>query len=149
MSDEFDKTPDNLKKKDGWWKTGGEERPVSSFLKTIEGLKKVILLNVASRVETKEEIDKSVEEKSELIEALRQDLANAGISAISRVFVGDPTEMILSEAEDDDVSLIAMNAHGTDWLRTLILGSTTFTVTRRAKKPVLVLRTGQKTRREE
>jgi nucleotide-binding universal stress UspA family protein len=127
----------------------GPANDVVASLKTLEGLKKVILLHVVSRVETKEEIDKSVKEKSELLAALRQDLATASISAISRVRIGDPTEMILSVAEDDDVSLIAMNAHGTDWLRTLVLGSTTFTVTRRAKKPVLVLRTGQGTRREK
>jgi nucleotide-binding universal stress UspA family protein len=45
-------------------------------------------------------------------------------------------------AEEDEVSLIAMNAHGTDWLRTLLLGSTTFTVVRRTKKPVLIIRAG-------
>jgi nucleotide-binding universal stress UspA family protein len=53
--------------------------------------------------------------------------------------------MILSVAEEDEVSLIAMNAHGTDWLRNLVLGSTTFTVVRRSKKPVLIIRAGQKT----
>lgn len=118
---------------------------VVASLKILEGLKKGILLHVVSRVETKADIDKSVADASELLAALQQDLAAAGVSAIPRVRVGDPTEMILSIAEDDDVSLIAMNGHGTDWLRTLILGSTTFTVTRRAKKPVLVLRTGQET----
>ena len=122
---------------------------VVASLKTLEGLKKVTLLHVVSHGETKEEIDTSVTDASERLAVLRQDLATAGISAISRVRVGDPTEMILSVAEDDDVSLITMNAHGTDWLRTLILGSTTFTVTRRTKKPVLVLRTGQETGREE
>jgi len=127
-------------------------RPASDVvasLKKLEGLKKVTLLHVVSHGETKEEIDKSVTNASGLLTALQQDLAAAGISTIPRVRLGDPTEMILSVAEDDDVSLIAMHAHGTDWLRTLILGSTTFTVTRRAKKPVLVLRTGKETRREE
>jgi nucleotide-binding universal stress UspA family protein len=51
--------------------------------------------------------------------------------------------MILSLAEEESVSQIAMNAHGTDWLRNLVLGSTTFTVVRRTKKPVLIVRTGK------
>jgi len=36
-----------------------------------------------------------------------------------------------------------MSAYGTDWLREMILGSTTFTVVRRTQKPVLVIRTEQ------
>jgi nucleotide-binding universal stress UspA family protein len=118
---------------------------VISVLKTVGGMKKIDLLHIVSRVETKEEIDKGVTNASERLAALQQDLAGAGISAIPRVRVGDPTEMILSVAEDDDVSLIAMNAHGTDWLRNLVLGSTTFAVVRRTKKPVLIIRAGQKT----
>jgi nucleotide-binding universal stress UspA family protein len=118
---------------------------VVTSLKTLEGMHDVILLHVVSRVETREEIDKGVTDASERLAALQKDLAAAGISAIPRVRVGDPTEMILSVAEDEDVSLIAMNAHGTDWLRNLVLGSTTFTVVRRSKKPVLIIRAGQKT----
>ena len=76
---------------------------------------------------------------------MKKDLAGAGIVANPRVRVGDPTDMILSVAEEEGVSLIAMNAHGTDWLRNLVLGSTTFTVVRRTRKPVLIIRNGKQT----
>ncbi|MDO8871600.1 MAG: universal stress protein [Methanoregula sp.] len=115
------------------------------LLKTLEGMKNIVLLHVVSRAESKPENDECIANAQARLAALQQDLAAAGIAAIVRVRVGDPTEMILSVAEEDDVSLIAMNAHGTDWLREMLLGSTTFTVVRRAKKPVLVIRTGQKT----
>jgi len=118
---------------------------VVASLKTLDGLKKIDLLHVVSRAESKTEIDECVANAKARLAALQQDLAAAGIASTIRVRIGDPTEMILSVAEEDEVSLIAMNAHGTDWLRTLLLGSTTFTVVRRTKKPVLVLRTGQKT----
>jgi nucleotide-binding universal stress UspA family protein len=49
--------------------------------------------------------------------------------------------MILSVAGEDDPSLIAMNAKGTNLLREVFLGSTTFTVVRRATRAVLVTRT--------
>jgi len=116
---------------------------VISVLKTLEGMKKVVLLHVVSRAETKAEIDESVENAQARLAKLQQDLAAAGITSDLRVRVGDPTEMILSLTEEESVSLIAMNAHGTDWLRNLILGSTTFTVVRRTKKSVLIVRKGK------
>jgi nucleotide-binding universal stress UspA family protein len=117
---------------------------VISVLKTFEGIKKVVLLNVVSHAETKAEIDESIENAQTGLAKLQQDLAAAGITAYLRVRVGDPTEMILTLAEEESVSLIAMNAHGTDWLRNLVLGSTTLTVTRRTKKPILIVRTMKK-----
>ncbi|MDO9035988.1 MAG: hypothetical protein Q7U51_12380 [Methanoregula sp.] len=56
-------------------------------------MQEVILLHVVSRVETREEIDNDVTDASERLAAHQQDLAAAGISAIPRVRVGDPTEM--------------------------------------------------------
>jgi nucleotide-binding universal stress UspA family protein len=117
---------------------------VISVLKTLEGIKKVILLNVVSRAESDDEISERVSDAQARLVALQKDLAAAGIVVNHHIRVGDPTEMILSVAQDDNVSLIAMNAHGTDRLRTLLLGSTTFTVVRRTKKPVLIVRTGKK-----
>jgi len=60
-----------------------------------------------------------------------------------QVRAGDPASIILAVAEEANVSLIAMNAFGLDRLREMLLGSTTFTVVRRATRPVLVLRTGK------
>ena len=117
---------------------------VIAVLKSLEGMKKVALLHVVSRAESKAEISEGVADAKTRLAALQQDLAADGIMATPRVRIGDPTEMILSIAEEEDVSLIAMNAHGTDRLRSLILGSTTFTVVRRAKKPVLIVRTEKK-----
>ena len=118
---------------------------VISVLKTLEGMENVELLHVVSRAETKEEIDECITNAQARLAALKKDLAGAGIAANPRVRVGDPTEMILSVAEEEGVSLIAMNAHGTDWLRNLVLGSTTFTVVRRTRKPVLIIRNGKQT----
>ena len=117
---------------------------VISVLKTLEGIKKLILLNVVSRAESDAEISQRVTDTQARLLSLQKDLAAAGLVVSHHVRVGDPTEMILSVAQDDNVSLIAMNAHGTDRLRTLLLGSTTFTVVRRTKKPLLIVRTGKK-----
>jgi len=121
----------------------GPADDVVSVLKTCTGIQTVTLLNVVSHAETPKEIDEAVTQATARLAVLQQDFAAAGIVANTCIRVGDPTEMILSVANEDDVTLIAMNAHGTHWLRTLILGSTTFTVVRRTKKPVLVIRTQQ------
>jgi nucleotide-binding universal stress UspA family protein len=46
--------------------------------------------------------------------------------------------------KEENVSLIVMSAYGTDWFREMLIGSTTFTVVRRTRKPILVFRSGQK-----
>jgi nucleotide-binding universal stress UspA family protein len=117
---------------------------VISVLKTLEGMENIELLHVVSRAETQTEIDECITNAKARLAALQKDLAGAGITANPHIRVGDPSEMILSVAEEEGVSLIALNAYGTDWLRNLVLGSTTFTVVRRTKKPVLIVRTFKK-----
>lgn len=114
-----------------------------AFVKTIAGIREIVLLHVVSKAESQDEIQKRVTESKTRLEDIKKDHTVSGISVSLHVRVGDPTEMILSVAEEDDVSLIAMSAYGTDWLREMRLGSTMFTVVRRTKRPVLVIRTGQ------
>jgi len=118
---------------------------VLSLVKTIPGINEVILLHVVNRAESQTGIEVSVTEAQSRLENIKKEFMGAGVEVKIHVRVGDPTEMILSLAEDEDVSLIAMSAYGTDWLRNFLVGSTTFTVVRRSKKPVLIIRTGQET----
>jgi nucleotide-binding universal stress UspA family protein len=74
---------------------------------------------------------------------MKKDITGSGISVNLHVRVGDPTEMTLSVAKEDDVSLVAMSAYGTDWIHKMLVGSTTFTVVRRTRKPVLIIRSRQ------
>jgi len=123
-------------------------RPSSSalaFIKTITGINEVVLLHVVNRAESLSEIGVSTKGAQQKLGELKREFEKTGMQVEIRVRVGDPTEMILSVAQEDAISLIAMSAFGTDWLREMILGSTTFTVVRRTKKPVLILRTGQET----
>jgi nucleotide-binding universal stress UspA family protein len=105
----------------------------------------VVLLHVVSRAESQQGIEVAVTEAQARLFEIQKEFSGAGVGVTTHVRVGDPTEMILSVAEEDDVSLIAMSACGTDRLRTFLLGSTTFAVVRRTKKPMLILRTGQET----
>ena len=116
---------------------------VSAWVKTIPGIKEIVLLHVINRGESQQEIDDYVKEAQSRLENMKKEFIGVGVDVNLHVRVGDPTEMILSVAKEDEVSLIAMSAFGSDWLREMVLGSTTFTVARRTKKPVLIVRTGQ------
>ena len=117
-------------------------RDALSFIKMIPA-KEVILLHVVNRAESKPEIEAAVQEARTRLADMKKDLINSDIAVNLHVRVGDPTEMTLSVAKEDKVSLIVMSAYGTHWFREMLVGSTTFTVVRRTRKPVLVIRTGQ------
>ena len=115
----------------------------SAFVKTIPGIKEIVLLHVVNQVESQPEIEIYIKEAQTRLEDMKKEYIDSGIDGTIHVRVGDPTEMIRSVADEDDVSLIAMSAFGLDWLREMLLGSTTFTVVRRTKKPVLIIRAGK------
>ena len=115
----------------------------SAFVKTIPGIQEIIFLHVVNRVESREDIEVYLKEAQTRLEVMKHEYIDTGVDVKLHVLTGDPTETILSIAKENDVSLIAMSAYGTDWLRELLLGSTTFTVVRRTQIPVLIIRTGQ------
>lgn len=119
-------------------------RDALSFIKTVPSVKEVILLHVINRVESQPEIEAAIQEAQTRLADMRKDLAGSDLAVKHHIRVGDPTEMTLSVAKEDNVSLIAMSAYGTDWFREMLVGSTTFTVVRRTRKPVLVIRSQQK-----
>lgn len=115
----------------------------SAFVKTIPGIKEIVLLHVVNQVESQPEIEIHIKEAQTRLEDMKKEYIDSGIDGTIHVRVGDPTEMIRSVADEDNVSLIAMSAFGLDWVREILLGSTTFTVVRRTKKPVLIIRAGK------
>src|SRR3989304_1463468 len=111
-----------------------------SFIKDIKGIEEIVLLNVVNKGETKEEIEENVKKAKENLGDIKGELGEAGFKVKDHVRVGNPPEEIISTAEDDNVSLIAMSPHGKGWFRELLVGSTTCAVVRRANRPVLVVR---------
>ena len=111
-------------------------RNALSFLKSL-GVQDIVLMHVVTEGETKEDIESHVENAKNKLETIR----NAeNINADAHIRVGDPTEEICSVAEDEDVSMIVMPIRSRNWLEELLIGSTTFDVVKRAKRPVLVMR---------
>ncbi len=112
-----------------------------SFVKNLKEIGELVLMHVVSKGETHEEIEAYVEEAKKKLEDIRKDISKAGIKVKTHVHVGSPIEEIISMAEEEDASLVAISSHGKSLFRELLLGSTTCAVARRAKRPVLVMRT--------
>ena len=53
---------------------------------------------------------------------------------------GEPVKQIIQFAEECDAGLIVMPSHGRGMLTEMLLGSTTYSVVRRANCPVLILK---------
>jgi nucleotide-binding universal stress UspA family protein len=111
-----------------------------SFMKNIKGIGEFVLLNVINRGETEEEIEENVKEAKNRLGDIKKELGRAGFMVKDHVRVGNIPEEIISTAEDEDVSLIAMSPHGKGWFKELLVGSTSCAVVRRANRPVLVVR---------
>ncbi len=112
---------------------------VGSLLGGMQGVEKVVLAHVVTQGETQEEIQEYVHAAEQKLGETRKPLDAAGIDTEIRVRLGSPSDEIIRLAEEEDVSLIVMSRHGLGWLRELVLGSTTYLVAKRTKRPILVV----------
>ncbi len=87
-----------------------------------------------------EEIEANVALAKGRIEEIAQNLKMSGIQATTKVVVGQPAEVIRSEAEKEDVSLIAISSQGASAIKKGRIGSTAYDVANSASRPVLILR---------
>jgi len=111
-----------------------------SFLKSIQGIGELVLLNVVSTGETDDEIEANVAEAKKKIGEIAQELAKSGMKVIPKVVVGHPVEEIRNVAIAEDVSLIAMSSQGAVAIKKGRIGSTAYDVANSVNKPVLILR---------
>jgi len=120
-------------------------REAIAFIKDIKGVGEVLLQHVVFRGETWKEVESHVEAATRNLDIIRGEIERTGLKVKVQVSVGNPAEQISDFARKEDVSLIVMNAYGKGWLKQLTVGSTTYDVAKMADRPVLVVRSGQKT----
>ncbi len=111
-----------------------------SFLKSVQGIGELVLLNVVSTGETDEEIEENQAAANKKIEDITRDLEKSGIKVTPKVLVGHPVETIRTVAEEENVSLIAMSSQGAIAIKKGRIGSTAYDVANSVDKPVLILR---------
>jgi len=125
----------------------------------------VLLLNVVAEGENQYQVDAALGKAHIRLEEMKADLAKAGINAKAiavsatagepRTYgsggmvkvettpfasVGGVVDRILSLAENENVSLIAMGSHGKGWLDEATIGSVASDVARMGQRPVLIVR---------
>ncbi|VVB64586.1 Universal stress protein [uncultured archaeon] len=127
----------------------------------------VVLLHVVTRAENEQELQSKMQTAEKKLTAIKDELVSAGIKASFRVLkahrgedrtygtggmaavkppmiAGGAAEKIISAAEDENVSIIAMSSHGEGWVEKLLIGSVVWDVARIGTRPVLVIRSKMK-----
>jgi nucleotide-binding universal stress UspA family protein len=109
----------------------GEEAAIMA--EELNGVHDILLVHVIGD-------DGEFDEAASRLNLLRERLASKDRRVTVHVLQGQPAKEILTLAKKQDVSLIMMSSQGKSWSRQIRVGSTTFDVSRRAKCPVLVVR---------
>jgi nucleotide-binding universal stress UspA family protein len=115
--------------------------PLTALLTRIRGVEEVILAHVVTRAGAAEIAQASVEDAELVLGRICADLAGKGVRAEKRVRAGNPTHEISRLAEEEDVSLLLVSLHGRGGgIRRAFLGSTAYSITEVAARPVLIAR---------
>jgi nucleotide-binding universal stress UspA family protein len=75
----------------------------------------------------------------EILDEAQSRAAQAGLDVTTRLATGDPGDCICAYARELDARLVAIGTHGYGAVMTLIVGSVSSKVIRRAGRPVLVV----------
>lgn len=78
-------------------------------------------------------------EQQHMVDTYTQALVSAGIQAEGRVIHGEPRELILAEAQQEQADLIVMGRRGLSTWQGLLLGSVSQYVVHHAQVPVLIV----------
>lgn len=100
------------------------------------------LFHVVSRGDTRSEVEKAVEEAEEKLHHITVPSEEKPISIKAHVMTGDAAEEIIAYSDQENVSLIVMKSTGRRGIMHRIIGGTTEGVARKAKKPLLILKSG-------
>jgi len=87
-----------------------------------------------------ETIARHIEKARNLIDPLTESLQEGGITTITEILQGPPSEAILNVASTRNADLIVMGARGLGSLGSLLLGSVSQKVLSHATCPVMVVR---------
>jgi nucleotide-binding universal stress UspA family protein len=107
------------------------------------GIHEMILLSVAEHGETREEVERILEDYHTRLEEIAEEYRKKGIQVSVKTGVGLPSKIITTTAEDENATLIVMATRGAGLLKSLLLGSTSDAVSRHSKRPVLLIPCGK------
>jgi len=109
----------------------------------MNGIEEIILLSVAEHGETREEVERILEDYNRKLEEIAQGFREKGVKVKIKTGVGLPSKIITTTAEEENANLIVMATRGAGLLKSLLLGSTSDAVSRHSKRPVLLIPCGK------
>jgi len=118
-------------------KTAAKLMNCLSELKTL-GVDEVLLVHVVNIQHAKLSAGQFKEKNEEKLQEVKSEIEEKGFKVDIRVPIGGPAEKINRIADKEDIGLILIASHGRGFIKRVFLGSTTYDVVRKSKKPVLV-----------
>jgi len=106
----------------------------------------LLLVHVADGFAARHFDDLKLRESEEILEdrayleKLREQLAEGGFQARTRLAMGDPATQLVKVAVEEHVDLIAMSTHGHRFFNDLVRGSTADRVRHNVSVPVLMVK---------
>lgn len=111
-------------------------------LDLIPYVQSVDLFHVVSRGDTSSEVETAVKQAEEKLHHITFLQGEKPIPVKAHVTTGDAADEILAYSDRENVSLIMMKSTGRRGIMHRIIGGTTEGVARKAKKPLLILKSG-------
>ncbi|HWQ49105.1 MAG TPA: universal stress protein [Methanosarcina sp.] len=102
-------------------------------------IEEVVLLSVVEGAYNDEALLKATQEKEQKLESVKDDLLKLGLKVKTMVCQGSASTNIVEVAEQEEARLIAMATRGESLIKDLLLGSTSHSVARRSKRPLLLI----------
>jgi nucleotide-binding universal stress UspA family protein len=106
------------------------------------GLNEIMLLNVVEdRGEVKssaEALAADIDEAQKKLDELGGRLLEEGLNVTGAIKVGNPSQVIVDTAREQDVELIFLGGHGKGFLKRFILGGVSDAVLKMADRPVMI-----------
>jgi nucleotide-binding universal stress UspA family protein len=102
-------------------------------------ISEVVLVHVIERAESSEVLQAIMADRSQLLEDTKKELEAVGLKVTIRIEEGDAPVHIVDIAEKENVTSIVLATRGEGFIKGLLVGSTADAVTRKSKRPVVLI----------
>jgi nucleotide-binding universal stress UspA family protein/predicted GNAT family acetyltransferase len=110
-----------------------------AFLRSLPGIKELVLLHVITQADTREELEESIRNSYGELQSLWRSIDDDQARVTILIRFGRPAEVICEMAEKEKATLIFMPRFGaSDFIRSLPIGSTAQEVAKRTRIPLFL-----------
>lgn len=115
------------------------QRVLNLIKQTPEIIGEVLLVHVIERAESLEDLQAIRAERNQKLVEIKKELEAVGLKVDSIIEVGNAPEHIVEIADNEAVTSIMISTRGEGFIKGLLVGSTADAVTRKSKRPVVLI----------